>query len=40
MREGKKEMDNGTGEAELAQLTERIIGCAYAVSNELGCGFL
>jgi GxxExxY protein len=24
----------------LDELTERIIGCAYAVSNTLGCGFL
>ena len=24
----------------LNNLTERIIGCAYAVSNKLGCGFL
>lgn len=26
--------------AKLNQLTERIIGCAYTVANELGCGFL
>jgi len=26
--------DNGNG------LTERIIGCAFQVSNTLGCGFL
>jgi len=26
--------------AELNKLTEKIIGCAYAVSNVLGCGFL
>ena len=25
---------------ELNELTERIIGCAFAVSNKLGCGFL
>jgi GxxExxY protein len=25
---------------EVNQITERIIGCAYAVSNELGAGFL
>jgi GxxExxY protein len=26
--------------AELNQLTEKIIGCAYTVSNKLGVGFL
>lgn len=25
---------------EIDRITERIIGCAYTVSNELGCGFL
>lgn len=25
---------------ELDQLTERVIGCAFEVSNTLGCGFL
>jgi len=25
---------------EMNALTEKVIGCAYAVSNELGCGFL
>ncbi|MFO8009012.1 MAG: GxxExxY protein [Candidatus Brocadiia bacterium] len=25
---------------ELNKLTEKVIGCAYAVSNGLGCGFL
>jgi GxxExxY protein len=25
---------------ELNRITERIIGCAYKVSNELGCGFV
>ena len=25
---------------EFNRLTERIIGCAFAVSNGLGCGFL
>ena len=25
---------------ELDRLTERVIGCAYEVSNTLGCGFL
>jgi GxxExxY protein len=29
-----------TDEHRYVQLTERIIACAYAVSNELGCGFL
>ena len=27
-------------EDELNSLSERVIGCAYAVSNALGCGFL
>ena len=27
-------------ERRLNELTEKVIGCAYAVSNELGCGFL
>ena len=27
-------------ESEMNKITERIIGCAYAVSNELGAGFL
>lgn len=27
-------------EEELNRLTERIIGCAFTVSNALGCGFL
>ncbi len=27
-------------ELSLDQLTERVIGCAYAVGNALGCGFL
>jgi GxxExxY protein len=27
-------------EDELNKLTERIIGCAFKVSNQLGCGFL
>ncbi|MCC6329489.1 MAG: GxxExxY protein [Acidobacteria bacterium] len=27
-------------EAELNSLSERVIGCAYTVSNALGCGFL
>ena len=28
------------GEAELNALSERVIGCAYAVGNSLDCGFL
>ena len=38
--------EHGTGgtanghAAELNAVTERIIGCAYAVANTLGCGFL
>lgn len=28
------------GEAALSALSERIIGCAFRVSNSLGCGFL
>ncbi len=31
--------EDRSGEA-INDLTERIIGCAYRVSNELGCGFL
>lgn len=27
-------------EVELNSLSERVIGCAYSVSNALGCGFL
>ncbi len=30
----------GTVELPPAELTEKIIGCAYKVSNSLGCGFL
>ena len=29
-----------TDEHRLNQITERIIGCAYRIANELGCGFL
>lgn len=29
-----------TSREKLNSLTEAIIGCAYAVANELGCGFL
>jgi len=35
-----QEMTGGGREAELNQITERIIGCAYTVANTLGCGFL
>ena len=31
---------NADEEEILNGLTERIIGCVYAVSNDLGCGFL
>ena len=37
------ESDNGPERSGLmpsAELTEKIIGCAYKVSNTLGCGFL
>jgi len=30
---------NGPG-TKINEITEKIIGCAYAVSNTLGCGFL
>jgi hypothetical protein len=30
----------GTDEHRLTELSERIIGCAYIVSNTLGSGFL
>ena len=33
-------MNAGEPGPELNQLTEKIIGCAYTVSNELGCGFV
>src|SRR5881397_3303355 len=33
-------MENTMTEEELNSLTERIIGCAFKVSNTLGCGFL
>ena len=33
-------MSDNRSKADLDQITERIIGCAYRVSNELGCGFL
>jgi GxxExxY protein len=33
-------MEKQTTEQELNALTERIIGCAFKVSNILGCGFL
>jgi GxxExxY protein len=33
-------MEKNMTEPELNALTERIIGCAFKVSNTLGCGFL
>ena len=33
-------MNAGAEREKLDQLTERVIGCAYEVSNILGCGFL
>jgi GxxExxY protein len=33
-------MNTDEHRAELAALTERVIGCAYGVSNVWGCGFL
>jgi len=34
----KSLFDDGLGK--INQITERIIGCSYTVSNTLGCGFL
>jgi GxxExxY protein len=33
-------MNTDKQRTELDRLTERVIGCAYEVSNTLGCGFL
>jgi GxxExxY protein len=33
-------MGTTTDEEQMNALTERIIGCAFRVSNGLGCGFL
>ena len=33
-------MDADERRCQINQITEKIIGCAYAVSNTLGCGFL
>jgi GxxExxY protein len=33
-------MDADERRSELNKITEKIIGCAYTVSNTLGCGFL
>ncbi len=33
-------MNTDKRRTELDQLTERAIGCAFEVSNTLGCGFL
>jgi GxxExxY protein len=35
-----KEMKEWTSREQLNKLSEQIIGAAFAVSNELGCGFL
>lgn len=32
--------ENDNSKDAINQITEKIIGCAYEVSNELGCGFL
>jgi GxxExxY protein len=32
--------DRRFDQSEMSQLTERVIRCAFAVSNTLGCGFL
>lgn len=32
--------DDDASKNEINSITEKIIGCAYKVSNELGCGFL
>jgi GxxExxY protein len=32
--------ERGFGQSGMSQLTERVIRCAFAVSNTLGCGFL
>ncbi len=37
-KRGKKQMN--TDKQRLNKITERIIGCAYNISNTLGCGFL
>ena len=34
------ELQMDADERRLNEITEKIIGCAYRVSNELGCGFL
>ena len=33
-------MESAVNDDQLNNLTERIIGCAFTVSNALGCGFL
>lgn len=35
-----KVLFEGDSKDEINRITEKIIGCAYEVSNELGCGFL
>ena len=34
------QVDADRGKNDMKQLTERVIQCAFAVSNTLGCGFL
>src|SRR5438309_10356988 len=36
----KEEPQMNTDEHRLNAITEKVIGCAYRVSNTLGCGFL
>jgi len=33
-------MNADMSQSEMNELTEKVIGCAFAVSNALGCGFL
>lgn len=40
MTERKPQMNTDTHRKELDKITETIIGCAYTVTNRLGCGFL
>ena len=36
----KSLFENDDSKEEINRITEKIIGCAYKVANELGCGFL
>ncbi len=36
----KSLFETDDSKAEINRITEKIIGCAYKVANELGCGFL